>query len=94
VDPPWAERQSGDGALTHSFDIGGIESRRMVTPYHVYMLQRLAGVVAAATAGEAGRASVRDWLTGFPGGEQLLELEQRLQGCRVRKEGARLFSVD
>jgi hypothetical protein len=93
ADLPWYAHQTGDGALTHDFEIGGIEARRMVTPYHVWMLQRLAGVLEEATAGEAGRASVTTWLEQFPKGSELLELNDRLTECRVRKEGARLFSV-
>jgi hypothetical protein len=66
----------------------------MVTPYHVWMLQRLAAVADAATASAEGRTSVTEWLGGFSRGHELLELNERLRGCRVRKEGARLFSVD
>ena len=93
ADLPWFDHQTGDGALTHDFEIGGIEARRMVTPYHVWMLQRLAGVLDEATANEAGRASVTAWLDQFPNGGELLELNDRLTDCRVRKEGALLFSV-
>jgi len=93
ADLPWFDHQTGDGALTHDFEIGGIAARRMVTPYHVWMLQRLAGVLDEATANEAGRASVTTWLDQFPNGGELLELNDRLTDCRVRKEGALLFSV-
>jgi hypothetical protein len=65
----------------------------MVTPYQVWMLQRLAAVLDEATANEAGRASVTSWLDQFQNGSELLELNERLADCRVRKEGARLFSV-
>ncbi len=94
ADPPWTEHQTGDGALTHGFEIGGIEARRMVTPYHVWMLQRLARVLDEAITRERGRAAVAEWLTRFPRGPELLELNDRLADCRVRKQGARLFSVD
>lgn len=93
ADLPWFDHQTGDGALTHDFEIGGIAARRMVTPYHVWMLQRLAGVLDEAMANEAGRASVTTWLDQFPNGGELLELNDRLTDCRVRKEGALLFSV-
>jgi hypothetical protein len=93
ADPPWYAHQTGTGALTHEFEIGGIRARRMVTPYHVWMLQRLARVLAEARSGDAGRTSVTTWLEQFPNGGELLELDDRLVGCRVRKEGARLFSV-
>ena len=92
VDLPWYEHQTGDGALTHDFEIGGIKARRMVTPYHIWMLQRLAAVLETATASDTGRESVAAWLDRFPRGGELLELDERLDGCRIRKEGARLFS--
>lgn len=91
ADSPWYEHQTGEGALTHEFEIGGIRERRMVTPYHVYMLQRLADVVDEAA--DAGGDVVSAWLTRFKHGPELLELNERLQCCRVRKQGAQLFSV-
>jgi glutathione S-transferase len=93
ADLPWYAHQTGDGALTHEFKIGGIRARRMVTPYHVWMLQRIAGVLAEARTDEAGLASVTTWLEQFPNGRELLELDDRLEDCLVRKQGARLFSV-
>lgn len=93
ADPPWQEHQTGSGALTHDFEIGGIQARRMVTPYHVWMLQRLDSVLTEVQANEEGRASVKSWLEQFSNGPELLELSDRLADCRVRKEGARLFSV-
>ena len=93
ADLPWFEHQTGSGALTHEFEIGGIQARRMVTPYHLWMLQRVARVVDDATASDAGRASVTRWLERFPRGRELLELNDRLADCRVRKAGALLFSV-
>jgi glutathione S-transferase len=92
ADPPWLEHQTGEGALTHDFEIGGVRARRMVTPYHVWMLQRLAAVVDEATASDGHRRSVEEWLGGFERGPELLELSDRLADCRVRKEGARLFA--
>jgi len=65
----------------------------MVTPYHVYRLQRLAAVLDEATADDANRTNVTTWLKQFQGGEELLELNDRLADCRVRKEGGRIFSV-
>ena len=93
ADLPWYAHQTGDGALTHDFEIGGISARRMVVPYHVWMLQRLASVLEEATANAAGRTAVTNWLEQFPNGSELLELDNRLTDCRVRKEGARLFSL-
>jgi len=94
ADPPWLAHQTGNGALTHDFEIGGIQARRMVNPYHVWMLQRVAEVLTKARSNEEGAARVSDWLEGFSRGPELLELDDRLADCRVRKEGARLFSLD
>ncbi len=93
ADLPWYAHQTGQGALTHDFEIRGVEARRMVTPYHIWMLQRLAGVLADARASDGGSAAVEAWLAQFPNGGELLELEDRLADCRVRKEGGRLFSL-
>jgi glutathione S-transferase len=93
ADRAWTEHQTGNGALTHEFEIQGIRSRRMVVPYQVWMLQRLARVLDAGTASDAGRASVGTWLEGFTNGFELLELNDRLADCPVRKEGPRLFSI-
>ena len=93
ADPPWQAHQTGHGALTHEFEIGGLRARRMVTPYHVFMLQRVAGVLEAVTRDAGNRDSVSTWLAQFSHGNELLELQDRLADCRVRKEGARLFSI-
>jgi glutathione S-transferase len=93
ADLPWYAHQTGDGALTHDFEIGGNQARRMVVPYHIWMLQRLASVLEDATASSTGRASLTIWLEQFCDGGELLELNDRLEECRVRKEGARLFSI-
>ncbi|MEM7409568.1 MAG: glutathione S-transferase family protein [Myxococcota bacterium] len=91
--PGFEALQTGEGALTHAFELGGVAGRRMVIPYQIWMLQRLERVVARARAKPEGAASLDAWLAGFPRGHELLELDARLAGCRVRKEGARLFSV-
>lgn len=93
ADPSWLALQIGDGALTHDFEIRGIRSRRMVVPYHLWMLQRLAAILDEATASDGGKASVDAWLGDFLNGRQLFELNDRLADCRVRKDGGRLFSV-
>lgn len=93
ADRPWAEHQTCDGALTHDFEIRGVRSRRMVIPYQVWMLQRIAKVLDDATANADGRASMGAWLADFPEGPELLELNDRLADCRVRKDGPRLYSV-
>jgi glutathione S-transferase len=90
--PGFEEHQTGRGALTHEFEIGGIRERRMVVPYQVWMLQRLAGVLRECTASADGRAAVEGLLERFERGGELLGLDALLAGCRVRKEGGRLYS--
>jgi glutathione S-transferase len=91
--PGFWEHQTGDGALTHEFEIGGVTSRRMVVPYQVWMLGRLERVLETCTAVPNGRAAVEKLLATFPRGSELLELDRMLSGCRIRKEGGRLSSV-
>ncbi len=91
--PGFEALQTGEGALTHAFEIGGVKSRRMVVPYQMWMLGRLAGVLARCVETAAGREAVSTLLAAFPRGPELLELDRLLEGCRVRKEGARLYSV-
>jgi hypothetical protein len=90
--PGWESFQCDGGALTHEFEIGGIRSRRMVVPYQMWMLQRIAGVLEACTETAEDRSAIEGFLSRFPAGHELLELDERLAGCRVRKEGGRLFS--
>jgi glutathione S-transferase len=90
--PGFEEFQTGEGALTHSFEIGGVRGRRMVVPYQMWMLQRVEQALVACTASAAGRAATEAFLAGFDRGPELLELGHILAGCRMRKEGARLFS--
>ncbi len=91
--PGFLEHQTGDGALTHEFQIGGVTSRRMVMPYQVWMLGRLARVLGECTADPAGRDAALKLLEPFPRGPELLELDGLLRGCRVTKRGGRLFST-
>ena len=87
------ELQTGDGPLTHAFEIGGIQSRRMVVPYQVWMLQRIEAVLARCTSTPAGRAAIEAWLGRFERGPELLSLSERLDGARVVKEAGRLRSA-
>jgi glutathione S-transferase len=91
--PGFDALQTGDGPLTHEYRIGDASGRRMVIPYQIWMLQRVERVLAACTASDSARAAVEDMLAGFDGGPELLELGQMLAGCRVRKDGGRLFSA-
>jgi glutathione S-transferase len=90
--PGFEEHQTDDGALTLEFEIGGVKGRRMVVPYQVWMLQRIETALRACTASDAGRAAVESLLAKFPASLELLRLNELLDGCRVRKEGALLFS--
>jgi glutathione S-transferase len=83
ADPSFGDLQVGDGPLTHEFTLGGVTGRRMVVPYQMWMLGRLEEVVA-----KAGPEAVEEVAP------VLLELSDRLAGCRVVKRDARLFSAD
>jgi glutathione S-transferase len=91
--PGFEHLQTGEGALTHEFEIGGVRARRMVVPYQIWMLQRLGTALDACTASPRGRAAIEELLGRFERGRELLELDSMLAGCRVRKERALLFSV-
>lgn len=91
--PGFEAHQTGDGALTHAFTIGGITARRMVVPYQMWMLQRIERALAPALADAHARDVLDRWLERFEDGPALLELDARLAGCRLEKRGARLFSL-
>lgn len=91
--PGFETHQTGEGALTHSFEIAGVAGRRMVVPYQIWMLQRLQAAVEACIANASNRSAVENFLAGFQGGQDLLQLEKLLAGCQIRKIGARLHSV-
>ena len=90
--PGFEALQTGKGELTHAFEIGDVRGRRMVVPYQIWMLQRLERALDACTASESGRAAIEGFLADFARGPELLELDSLLAGCRVRKDGGRLFS--
>ncbi len=90
--PGFEALQTGDGPLTHAFEIGGIRGRRMVVPYQIWMLQRVERALERCTASENGEKSVEELLARFEGGTDLLDLEAVLAGCRVRKERSLLFA--
>ena len=91
--PGFEALQTGDGALTHVFELGGVHGRRMVVPYQVWMLGRIASVLDPIRAEPGAWASLERFLAPFEGGAELLALDSLLAGCRIRKEGARLFST-
>ena len=64
----------------------------MVVPYQIWMLQRLERALDACTASESGRAAIEGFLARFDRGAEFLELDSLLAGCRLRKQGGRLFS--
>lgn len=90
--PGFEALQTGEGALTHAFEIGGIRSRRMVVPYQFWMLGRIERAMRPALASAPARAALERWLGGFRNGGELLGLAEFLSGCAVRKVGARLYS--
>jgi len=89
--PGFEALQTGDGPLTHEFEIGGLRARRMVVPYHVWMLQRLADVLRECVRTERGSAAIESLLSRLPNGKELLALDAELAGCSVHKVGGRLF---
>jgi len=80
--------QTGEGALTVPFTLNGIKSRRMVVPYQIWMLQR----IAAAMVG-CDLTATSAWLATFNRGEEILELDNRLARCRITKQGGLLYST-
>ena len=91
--PGFEALQTGEGALTHSFEIQGVSGRRMVVPYQIWMLQRLEGVLRQARATSEGDQAIARFLAQWPNGPQLLDLSEMLKTCRVKKKGARLYSA-
>jgi len=91
--PGFEELQTGDGALTHEFELAGVGGRRMVLPYQLWRLQRVARALAACAASPGGRDAIESLLAHFDRGSELLELDALLAGCRIRKQRALLFSV-
>ena len=89
--PGFENLQTGEGALTHTFRLGGRQGRRMVTAHHAWRLQRIAAALNACD--DQGREVLADMLSAFPDGLELLELDKILSGCKVVKEGGRLFSA-
>jgi glutathione S-transferase len=92
--PGFEALQTADGPLTHDFTLGGVTERRMVTAIHVFMLQRIAAVLRECTAAPAGREAIRELLDACPNGRALLGLDDLLAGCRVRKQGGRIFACE
>jgi len=90
--PGFEALQTGDGPLTHEFEIGGMRARRMVVPYHVWMLQRVAGVLGECTSHAEGRARIEALVAPIPNGPDLLQLGDLLAGVEVRKIGGRIFA--
>lgn len=92
VTPGCENLQTGTGALTHEFELRGVRERRMVLPYQVWMLQRVAAVLEECRATAAGRASLKALFSPFPGGDDFLQLEEALEGCRLRKQNGQLVA--
>lgn len=83
--------QSAGGALSHEFELGGVKATRMVSPYQVWMLGRLADAMAPAFDDPQASGLLQAWLAGFSGGAELLALPARLSGCRLRKAFENLY---
>ena len=85
--PGFEHLQTGEGPLTVPFEIGGVQSRRMVVPYQIWMLQRLNRAMSGITDKQ-----LETWLGRFRCGGELLKLNERLQGIDIEKRGGLLFS--
>jgi glutathione S-transferase len=90
--PGFEALQRGDGPLTLEFEIGGVRERRMVLPYQIWMLQRLADALRECVATEAGLESVETLVGQLAGADGLLHLDEKLRGCRVRKVKGLIFA--
>ena len=65
----------------------------MVVPYQIWMLGRIAEAMAPCLADAASFGELARWLARFEGGQEMLDLDARLEGARVEKRDARLYSV-
>ncbi|MEH6569096.1 MAG: glutathione S-transferase family protein [Halioglobus sp.] len=78
------DAQSGDGGLTLEFQIGDEHERRMASPYHVWMLQRMSDAIAS------DKPELVSFVNAFEEGAELLDLENLLADCRLVKEFEKL----
>ncbi len=85
------ELQSKGGPLSHEFEIGGVVESRMVSPYQVWMLGRMHDAMAASRADKDQLAKLTSLLSNFDGGPEVLNLQDRLKGCRLHKSLEQLF---
>lgn len=77
--------QSGEGALTLEFEIGGIKERRMASPYQVWMLTRISRAMEAEMTSQGLRSELEEFLSSFNDGTELLDLENLLADCNIVK---------
>lgn len=84
--------QSKGGSLSHEFTLGGVTEWRMVSPYQVWMLQRLTDAMADNLANEQQKASITALIQPFTGASDFLDLPQQLASCRIRKQFEQLFA--
>lgn len=87
------ELQTNHGPLTHSFEIGGVTGRRMVSAYHVWMLQRLEKVIVELARRPHEAAAVDALLDAFPRGRELNSLTDLLKTCRVGRERGQVVAL-
>jgi glutathione S-transferase len=90
--PEFSEQQSKGGSLNYEFEIGGVRESKMASPYQVWMVQRLNSAMASAVCDEQQKAVLVDFLAGFKDGTDLLDLDQYLKGCRVRKQFEQIYA--
>ena len=85
--------QSANGPLTIEFQIGSITSRRMASPYQVWMLQRLNDAMAQEREHPDSQQKLSEFLSGFANGSDILNLEEVLPDCRIEKQFEQLSAV-
>jgi len=78
----FAALQSKGGSLNYEFEIGGVSETKMASPYQIWMLQRL----NSAIGDDKQKGALVDLLAKFRDGASLLNLDQDLKGCLVRKQ--------
>ncbi|MEO1190887.1 MAG: glutathione S-transferase family protein [Pseudomonadota bacterium] len=91
--PGFESQQRDAGPLTIPFEIGGISSRRMLVPNHIWMLQRLENRLQAAIA-QSGQAPILAFLSQWEDGPDLLALPRLLRTCRVARTGGALVVAE
>lgn len=84
--------QSGEGPLTVTSQLRGVDVHRMASPYQVWMLHRLHDAVWPEHLKAEEQTELTQWLSHFAGGEQLQSLKDQLASCPIEKRFEQLFA--